>query len=478
MRRSQVAVIVSTALATVLVAGAPGIASGSGIKGEPQPEADAFTIAAAGTLGVVDDAMLPDGNIAAVWAVGNGSRNVEFCLLGRGNDTCTVKTPITPSDLQNVFGTPQVIALSNTDIDVLVEESSEVALYASTDGGHTFASPANLGETVSVGAAEDVDGTLIFSQNSASSDEDYVEAVSTSSPSDPGSYADLFNTGASQTFSAAGLGSYHGGVLAAVTNNTGADDEVQTLYAPSGSDFNSASSYLDKTTFAHESLESLSGDALLTQQTRGKEEILLRVWTGSSWTSPKVVPDYQNSGPGLWSVFQDPSGRVDVISSLAAHGYDIYVTSTTNVGTTWSTPHHLENATSSFGFGVALDRNGTGLLTSSDAHHVHGYPILQTVSVSIHAKHARLKVHKKDTITGTVSPKSVGGLVYLQQEKHGRWYAVAHATQSAAGKYRFTVKRGSPTSLTLRVMSNDRAGYLEYGYSGPTTVTFYKPKHH
>jgi hypothetical protein len=133
-------------------------------------------------------------------------------------------------------------------------------------------SPVRVGN-VGVSGAPLIDGNIVFG---VSGQYQSIPAVGASGP--PGSIATLGTTDVVDTY----VGSYHNGVLAGY-DVLGSTWRVHASYAKAGSNFNVTSSYKAVANFNNEQLIGQSGNALLTQQTKGsKDELLLRLFNGTA----------------------------------------------------------------------------------------------------------------------------------------------------------------------------------------------------
>jgi len=216
----------------------------------------------------------------------------------------------------------------------------------------------------------------------------------------------------------------------------------------------------------------MSSGALLTVQTKGKQDLELRLFNGAGFGAPHVVPGTKGGGPEWFTIDQDASGRVYVFSERArsARLYHLYETSTTN-GSHWSAAVDLGDAIQSNSFGVALDSNGSGLVVGTDnGEPAWGYPVLGTQSVSFSLKSSTIRKGRSTTGSGKGSPAGPGRKVELQVEKSGLWYTVATTKEGVGGTFSFTIKGPSAGKYVYRAVVSDLAGYLEYGYSAARTL--------
>ena len=264
------------------------------------------------------------------------------------------------------------------------------------------------------------------------------------------------------------MGSYKGGVLIA-SDFPGYTTYVE--YAQAGANFNASSSYQSVATFPGEQLVAMSGDALLTTKTTGKPVLVLRLFNGTSFGAPHVVPGAAagfEGGIGTWSTIdQDPSGRVHVFdeSEFFSTPYLMYEEST-STGVSWTSPLDLGNAINSTTFGAVLDSAGSGLVVGTNADEpAWGYPVLAAQSASFSLKSPTIKKGSSTTGSGNASPAAPGRVVDLQVERGGLWYTVASTHEGSGGKFSFTLKGTSAGTFDYRAVVADLAGYVMYGYS-------------
>jgi hypothetical protein len=467
IRRSALALSIASLLCLFTAqSGAAAVAKpAGGIKGDPQPELKPFKIGASGYAGG-SVAMEPDGALVVAYGSTSGNGKVVVCLLNRGGSKCSAKTTLSPLDSDSLFGVPEVFVPSANHVVVLVETCCDSnsnggdLLFSSTDGGRTFGAPVRVG-TLGVNAAALIAGNIVFSESDDPSGAE-VESIPVGASGPPGSTAIATSNKAADV----AVSSYKGGALVA-SDSLGADYTTYVAFAPPGDNFNASGSYKRVGSFSHEQLIAMSSDALLTVQTRGSEDLELRLFNGTGFGAAHVVPGTKGGGAEWFTVDQDASGRVYVFSERAhsAKPYHLYELSTSN-GAHWSAAVDLGNAIQSNLFGAALDSAGSGLVvgTSADAA-AWGYPVLGTQSVSLSLKPSTIRKGHSATASGTGSPAAKGRKVELQVERSGRWYTVATAHEGAGGKFSFTIKGSSAGTHAYRAVVSDLAGYLQYGYS-------------
>jgi hypothetical protein len=411
-------------------------------------------------------AMEPDGALVVAYGTTSGNGKVVVCLLNRGASKCSEKTTLSPIGSDSLFGVPEVFVPSANHVVILAETCCDSdsrggdLLFSSTDGGRTFAAPVRVG-TLGVNAAALIAGDIVFSQSDDPNGAE-VESIPVGASGPPVSTAIATSNKAADV----AVSSYKGGALVA-SDDLGTDYTTYVEFAPPGDNFNASGSYKRVGSFSHEQLIAMSSDALLTVQTRGSQDLELRLFNGTAFGAPHVVPGTKGGGPEWFTVDQDPSDRVHVFSERAhsAKPYHLYELSTSN-GAHWSAPVDLGNAIQSTSFGAALDSAGSGLVVGTDASAAAwGYRVLATQSVSFSLKPSTIRKGHSTTASGKGNPAAKGRKVELQVERSGRWYTVATAHEGAGGKFSFKIKGTSAGTHAYRAVVSDLAGYLQYGYS-------------
>jgi hypothetical protein len=468
-RMSRSVLTVSTAgllcLFTAL-SGAASAASAGGVKGDPQPEMKPFQIAktpSAESPGSV--AIESNGDIVVTYNVSDGTtQKAVVCVLPRGARKCSTTVNLNSLSGDDVFTIPEVFAPSANHIVVLLNTCCDSSadgddlLYTSTDGGHTFGAPVRVG-SVGVGAAALIGSDIVFSANASGfSTGAAVESIPVTATGPPSSTAIAIK----KTSYGNAVGSYKGGALIG-SDYLGTDYTTYAAYAPSGDNFNSSASYHAVGSFPHEQLIGMSGDALLTIQTTGKQSVLLRLFNGSKFGPAHVVPGTNGGGPQWFTLDQDPSGTTHVFSSRAAvKTYDLIEVSTTD-GSHWSRGRSLGNADVSNSFAAALGADGTGLVLGTAPP--WGYPVLAPQHVSFSLSPSTITKGHTTTGSGKGSPAAKGRQVELQVKKSGLWDTVATTTEGSGGSFSFTIKGTSAGTFDYRAVAADVPGYLEFGYS-------------
>jgi hypothetical protein len=458
MSRSVLTTVITSLLC--LVTALAGTASAGGVKGDPQPELAPFKLGTAISAGSV--AVEQDGSLVVAYDVESGSTGETFvCVLARGASTCSASVKLSPLAGDSVFGLPEVFTPSANEVVVLQQtccdsDPDSDLLWRSTDGGSTFAAPVRVG-SLGVDAAALIGSNIIFSESDTSGA--YVESIPVTASGPPSSTA----TATAKAASDIADGTYAGGALVA-SDNLGSDYTTYIAFAPSGKNFNVSSSYHNVGTFPHEQLIGISGGALLTIQTTGKQDLELRLFDGTGFGAPHVVPS-NGGGPGSYLIDQDGNGMVHVFTqdSRSAPPYHLFEVSSFS-GTTWSKAVDLGNAVQDNQFAVALDATGSGLVLGTGPA-AWGHPVLAPQSATFSLTPSTIAVGGKATASGTATPITAGRTVQLQVEKSGLWYTTATTTEGSGGTFSFTIKGATAGTFDYRVVVTDQPGYQMYGYS-------------
>lgn len=459
LRRSVItAGAVGAAGLLCLVGGAASAAPAAGVKGSPQPELKPFLIGSSNySSGSV--AIEPNGTLVVARGTTAGSGKIVVCVLARGATKCASSVTLTPPGGIDLFGTPEVFVTAANHVAVLMETVDTDYLYSSANGGKTFAAPVAVG-SIGVSAATLTGKSIVFV--AGGHDGLQVESVAAAATAPPATTA----TANAAVAYDVGVGRYKGGVLAA-SDNLGTDYTTYVEYAAAGKDFDASASYARVGGFAHEQLLGVTGDALVTQQTTGKESLVVRLFNGKAFGAAHVVPRTSGGGPGWFSADQDPSGAVHVFISraFAPISYELYEESS-STGASWSGLVDLGYGGKVNTFNVGLDSTGAGLVlgTESDSP-AYGFPVLAGQGASFALKSAKIKKGKATTATGTATPAAKGREIELQVEKKGLWYTVATTHEGTGGKFGFTIKGTAAGTYDYRAVVVDRAGYRLYGYS-------------
>jgi hypothetical protein len=469
-RVSRSVLAVSTASLLCLftaLAGAASAASAGGVKGDPQPEMKPFQISATPSLNPGSVAIEQNGDIVITYDTSSSTKpKTVVCVLDRGARKCTSTVSLSPLSKDSLFAVPEVFTPSANHVVVLSNTCCDTAtngddlLYTSTDGGKTFGAPVRVG-SVGVAGAALIGKNIVFSAGGSGGAA--VESIPVTATGPPSSTAIAVTK---ESFDDA-VGSYKGGALIG-SDFLGTNYTTYVAYASSGHNFNSSSSYHTVGTFSHEHLIGMSGDALVTIQTTGKDNVLLRLFNGHGFGAAHVVPRTGGGGPEWFGVDQDPSGEVHVFSSRAAvKSYDLLEVST-STGSHWSKALNLGSATVSNGFAAALDAKGTGLVLGTPPP--WGHPVLAFQHVSFSLNPATITKGHSTAGSGKGSPAAKGRKVELQVEKSGRWFTVATTTEGSGGSFSFTIKGTSTGKFSYRAVASDLPGYLQYGYSKSQTL--------
>lgn len=433
----------------------------SGVKGDPQPEIKPFKIGAT-SYGGGSVAIEPNGTLVVAYGITTGSGKTVVCVLARGATKCSRTVTLSPLNGADMFGYPEVFVPSANHIVVLMDTCCESnpngdLLYTSTDNGATWGPAVRVGK-LGVSAATLIGNQILFSPGD-DHDGTEVESVPVNASGPPGSTA-IPNAKVAYDI---GDGSYRGGALVA-SDNLAKTYTTYVEYASSGKNFDDSKSYVPVGSFPGEELIGISGNALITEHTGGKENLELRLFNGTGFGAPHTVPGASGAGPGWFIVDQDPSGRVHVFSSRAFSpvSYDLYEVSTVN-GASWSAAVNLGNAIVNKYFSAAIDRSGSGLVLGT--YPAWGYPVLGTQSASFTLKASTIKKGHAVAASGKASPVAKGRTVDLQVERSGLWYTIGSTHENASGAFAFTIKPAGTGTFVYRAVVSDLAGYLQYGYS-------------
>ena len=441
--------------------------AGGGTVGEPQPELALFQVGSSSGSGA--GAVLPDGTLVLAAGLSNGT--ISVCRLHPGDRKCASTATLHAASGDTFGGGPlQVLATGGKDVSIVAEDccyfgnklgfSGGAAVFDSTNDGTTFGHEIYAGTISSTGAGTFADGQIVVGTYESGSLD--VQAF----PPNP-STAET-NTAQPNT---------------AIDGNTSlttddhkllvaSDDTANTRveYASFGSDFNATGSYKLVADLPNETLNGISGNALLTDKggsiTGGSER--LRFFNGSSFGAPHKVPEPKNGDDGYFTL-EEVGSVVRVFFLNRRNGYDIYQETTTN-GVKWSGLTVYNTAITSSDLVPVLDSIGSGLVFESGtgSYHSLAQPILLPQSVHVTLEHSTVTVGASTKLSGTVSPHLSGQTVTLERLASKKWYSVATTTESAAGKFSFTVPGKTET---YRAVVAYKPGYYLYGYSNSVTLT-------
>ncbi len=385
----------------------------SDTKGSPQPELKSFVVGTAnGPSDVSTDGY--NGNLVLVYEVSthNTDGAIQVCVLKRGARSCASKTTLHTEKRSTVYDAPFVTVENGGNIFVAMDEccGANDLLFESTDGGKTFGSPVALGtaDGPNIDAAEAFGvtgepGHIIWAENNAGRDFD-VEYAPFNDPSD-GLVVRALTDSAGVDFFTAGVGSYKGGVLAAASDS---NDATIVSFAPAHS-----TTFKRVGRFADQSLISLTGDALVTQRTTGGQQLLFRLFNGTTFGAAHSVPDSGGGGPHWDFAHMDGAGRTFVFTERHQDGYDLEMQSTTS-GATWSSRADLGSAIKSSGFSGALDNIGSGVAVGTSGP-VTVWPVLAAQPVTFTLSAKSVGPNKGVKATGTGSSPQTGRSVQLQE---------------------------------------------------------------
>jgi hypothetical protein len=471
LRRSILAISAGVVLCvSTALSGAALASPASGVKGDPQPDHKPFQIAGASTAGGIT--LSADGVVVA-YAVTATHNKIVVCPIKPGGRKCSFQTVITTPDSGTLepFGVTGVFHPSANHIAVLQNTCCDTAtdgdtlLYTSTDNGKTFGAPVRVGN-LGVGASVLIGNDIVFTASDVAGT--HVESIPVSASGPPASTATLTTAQAVDV----GIGDDHGAVLEGFDILT-TDYTTHIYYAPTGSNFDLKSSYRDIATFNHEQLMGVSGDAVLTRQTTGKQRALLRFCTSRGCSTAHQVPGPDNPGPNAFGIAQDQGGVTHVFSSGGyASGplYDLIDLSTSN-GTHWSNLD-LGDAINSTSFTAALNSRGAGMVLGSTP--AWAYPVFIPQAVSFSLKSSSIKKGQSTVGSGHVSPAFLGLAVALQVERSHSWYTVATTHESKSGAFSFKIKGSTTGTFHYRAVASDLVGEFLYGYSPARALTVKK----
>lgn len=455
---------VAVALASM---GATAVARAAGIKGSPQPELKPFVIGHAdGASYVSGDGADGDWVIAYEVATSNTDGAIDVCVLKPGARSCQSTTQLTTEDGSSVFGSPSV-TVDGSAVYVAMDECCYAPdlLFESNDGGATFGAPADMGPADGPGIdASETFGVTGFGEH-------MMWAENDAGASFPVEFAPLGDPGAGQVvtamtdpagFETAGLGSDAGQVIAA------GGDGSQTIAsaAPAGSTvFHTVGQ------FPNEDLLSVSGPALVTQQTTGNESVVLRLYNGTSFGPAHVVPVSGGGGPhwdiGAWS----PAGTF-IFTERYQDSYHLEMQSSVS-GASWTGRTDLGDAVASNAFSVAMGSIGNGVVVGTSGP-ATVFPVLAPQPISFKLSKNKVRPNAGVKGSGVGSAPTAGRAVELQELRHGLWYAIATTHEKADGKYSFHIGGHAAGKYTFRASVTDVPGYYQYGYSSSRTLTVAK----
>ncbi len=449
-------------------------APSSTIKGSPQPELASFV---AGTANGPSSATTDgdNGNLIIAYRIAtkNTEGGIQVCVLKRGARSCASKTDLYTKDASSVDDSPFVTVEDNGDVFVAMDEccGANDLLFESTNGGRTFGAPVPLGTASgpNIDAAEAFGvhgvGHIMWAENDAGT-KFPVEFAPFSDPANATVVTAMADT-ASADFFTAGLGSYKGGVIAAGSDS---NDATIASFAPAGSTV-----FHKVGRFTGQQLIAVSGQALVTQLTSGSQSLVLRLFNGTSFGPPHVVPKSGGGGPNWNTAYETPAGRTFVFTERNQDGYDLEGQSTIS-GSTWSTRVNMGSAIKSNAFSAAIDNTGAGIVVGTSGP-LTVWPVLPTQNVTFSLSKSKVDTGTAITASGTGSSPKAGRRVQLEQLEGKLWHNIATTTESASGKFSFHIAgHGTVGSYTYRAYVDWNPGYLQYGYSPGRAETVVKPK--
>lgn len=443
----------------------------TGVKGSPQPELKPFVIGHSdGPSYTTTDGFNSTMIVVYEVATPNTDGAIDVCVLKRGATSCESTSTLTPESGASVMDNPSVTVEPGNHVYVAMDDccTAPDLLFESTDGGDTFGGPVQLGPSnapnINVSESFGVTGFgvhMIWAEGDAGASFP-VEFAPLPDPLVPATDQVVTAMTDPAEFNTAGLGSYNGGVIAA-----GSDFNNVTMasFAPAGSmAFNTVGS------FAGEDLIAASGPALVTQQANGGESLVLRLFNGTSFGPPSVVPVSGGGGPN-WNAAEWAGGRTYIFTERNQDSYDLEMQSTTS-GSSWTPRTDLGNATSSNAFSVALDDTGSGLVVGTGSSGpVTAYPVLAPQAVSFTLSNHRARAGASVEATGASGSPAAGGTVQLERLEHGLWYVVSTTHEVSGGRFHFRISESAAGPYTFRAVVADVPGYVQYGYSSSSTLT-------
>lgn len=387
-------------------------------------------------------------------------------MLKRGARSCESTTTLNTVDGSGLYDDPLVSVGSGDTVDVAMDECCVAGdqLFVSGDGGGSFGAPLPIGpaDAPSIDASEAF-GTVFgsdmyWAENNAGSTFD-VEFAPLGQPSAGVSVSAM--TDPTADFFTAGLGSYKGGVIAAGSDS---DDVTLASFATAGSTV-----FQPVGQFSGEQLITVSGQAMLTQQTSGSQSLVLRLFNGTGFGSASVVPDSGGGGPNWNTACETPDGTTFVFTERNQDSYDLEMQSTAS-GSAWTPRTNLGGAIANNEFAAAVDSSDSGVVVGTSGP-VNVFPVLAPQPVSFTLAKTRAAAGVAVKATGVGSSPAAGRTVELQRFTHGAWRDIAATTERAHGDFSFTITEGARGSDTFRAVASDLPGYLLYGYSPSRTLT-------
>jgi hypothetical protein len=459
--RLLAAALVVTLGAVLAGASTASAAPSGGTVGDPQPELSQFKVGAnsGGGSGIV----LADGTLVLAFESTSGNK-VTVCALHPGERSCGSTATLSPQAGDTLFGVPEVLSTGGTEVSVVAYDCcnsspNDAFVYNSSNDGKTFGHYVQAGTISSIGAGTEADGDLVVATYSSGSIN--VQAF----PPAPASPVTAMATPNGAADGNTSLTTYRGGVLVANDDTT----NTRVEYAPSGSDFNSSSSYLASGTFRNELTTTVSGNALLTDPSgslTGGER--LRFFGGTSFGKAYKVPDTKQGDDGYFTM-QEVGGVVHVFFEGRRYGYDLF-SETTGNGAHWSPLQQYGSAIASTQLAPVLGPTGAGLVleAGSGSGAVLAQPILNPQNVRIKLAKSRVRPGRSTKLSGKVTPHLKNQLVTLERKSGKRWYLVKTTRESASGTFSFTVPG---KTQTYRAVVAYKPGYYMYGYSNSVTLT-------
>ena len=452
----RIAIIaVATTSAFLVCAVGPALAGG-GVIGNPQPELAQFTVSATSD-GPGGGAVLSNGDVLFAWQ--SSSTSMRTCLLHPGGRSCASSATLAGDGGSNLYGPPLVIATGGNDVSVIVTDITDNISYNSTDGGHTFSAPVQVGSLYATSAGVDAAGHVVVA--GIDPHQGFViQQVSTAGPVNPSSA--VLTAGAGCNYDPS-VSTYAGGVLVACDDLT----STHVWFAASGKDFSSTTSYKQVAVISGQQAVDLSGGALLTVPSNSiTSGGTISFFNGTSFGPARKVPDTKLGDDGYWAM-QETGASAHVFFEGRRNQYDLFEESTSD-GAHWSGQSMYGSAIHSNDLVPVLGPTGAGQLFEADGNPQLSQPILNAQSVHISFVHPRVKVGVRGIIKGQAGPRLANQLVTLDRLISSKWYPVASTRESASGSFSFSV---AGSTATYRAVVNYKPGYYQYGYSNAATLT-------
>jgi hypothetical protein len=443
------------------------VASGGGVKGEPQPEMARFKISSTLTSGT--PAVLPDGTIVLA-AEPHNTANITVCAIKPGARSCTTSFTLRAGSLDGnngaLFGTVEVLATGGHNVLVAAEDccglpgGDEVA-WASTNDGKTFGARTQVANIDGLNAATIVGSQAVLASSNSRDGFDIQAVPANGAGPVPLTYATP-NTGEPTGLA---IDTYKGGVLAAIDFDPG----ISVYYATAGSDFNATSSYRLVDSIKGADVKGLSGPWLLS----AKGDTLLgsyrlQEFNGTSFGPTRTVPE-QKAHDDTDATIDEVGGLVHIFYIARRDSYKV-LTETTRNGAQWSALSPVTSTSVFNSQSPALTPNQAGLLFEQGGP-AYVQPILNPQSVTAKLANKTVRAGHKTRLTGVVHPVEAHLTLTLQRLSGKRWFKVTTTKEKPTGKYSFTIPG---VARTYRVVASDVKAFLRFGYSPSVSLRIAK----